>query len=632
MPKVRRARRPNPNPVFSPALTLGALGVVFGDIGTSPLYTIATCFSMGHASATPDDVLGIISLVAWTLVIVVCVKYVGVITKIDHDGEGGILALLALVAPGKVKGIPAKPKWVTIVVIIGCGMLFGDGAITPAISVISAVEGLDVATTAAHPYIVPVSVAILIGLFAIQSRGTDQVGRLFGPVMVLWFLAIGALGIGAIVRTPQGLWALDPRHGLGFIVHHGVFGFFVFGGVVLAITGVEALYADLSHFGRPPIFAAWYVLVFPTLILNYLGQGSIVLAAHKVPDSPFYAMAPGPMLIPLVVLATAATVIASQALISGVFTLAEQAINLSMLPRMRVRHTSAAVHGQVYVPLMNGLLAAACVALVIAFKSSAALAAAYGLAVSTTMLATDVVFYQVVVHHFHWRRRLALPLVACFFTIDGTFVAAGLPKFLDGAWVPFVIAAFFVATALTWLIGRRRMAEDVARVHMPIDQYLTDVAPTDGEPSGTMVFLTPDPGHVPFVDSKHRWVRSRAREERLILMTLAPTRHPYVTDGSRVKIEKRSERLTIVRGTFGFMERPSIQPILDACKELNLHIDSDDTSFFYADPKIVRAHTSALPRWVRKYFEFLNRNAFPLPDDLQIPAERRVELGVEVAI
>ena len=617
---------------FAPSVALAALGVVFGDIGTSPLYTLKTCFATANVGPQLENILGIISLLIWAIVFVVCIKYIGVLLRVDHDGEGGILALLALAAVPRVGNVPAKAGWLTWIVAIGAAMLFGDGIITPAISVISAVEGVGVATKAAQPFIVPISVGILIGLFAIQSRGTERVGRVFGPIMVLWFAAIAISGGVAIAAAPQVLWAFDPRHAIGFATHHGIFGFFVFGAIVLAVTGVEALYADLSHFGRKPIVVAWFVLVLPALILNYLGQGARVLIDPHAFDNPFYALTPGWTLLPMVVLATIATVIASQALISGAFTLTEQAINLSLWPRLTVHHTSRRNKGQVYVPAVNAALAIACVALVLAFRSSDALAAAYGLAVSTTMLATTIAFAHVIRQKLHWKPMVAYPLVASFVAVDTLFVTASLPKFFAGAWVPFAIGAVFVLTAMTWLEGRRCVAKALSELAMPLSRYKREMRPSAGNPSGTMVFLTGDPRGIPFIGATHNWVRARANEERVVVLTLDRIARPYVAESQRVTIESHSTRLAIVHARFGYMERPTIKPILRACGLSGLNLDSDDTSFLYADPKIVRAKDHALPGIVRRYFEVLVRNARPLSDDLGIRAERRVELGVEVRI
>ena len=613
-------------------LAVAALGVVFGDIGTSPLYTLKTCFVTARVAPTLENVLGILSLLLWLLTFVVCVKYVGNLMRVDHEGEGGILALLALASPSRAFGMPLAITWLTIVVVAGASMLFGDGIITPAISVISAVEGLDVATSAAHPYIVPASVAILAGLFLFQSRGTGRIGRVFGPVMVAWFLTIGVAGLFAILKAPQVLYALNPLHAVHFVTHHGIFGFLIFGAVVLAMTGVEALYADMSHFGRAPIALAWYALVFPALILNYLGQGAMLLTTPRAFDSPFYALTPGAFLMPMVILATLATIIASQALISGAFTLTEQAINLNLWPRMTVLHTSSRMRGQVYVPAVNLVLGCACIALVLTFRSSDNLAAAYGLAVSATMLATTIAFYQVVTKILKWRLAVALPLVTSFFLVDGSFFLAGLSKIPAGAWVPLVISLGLVVTSITWLEGRRCVGKALYALQTPLDEYLRDARPTPGEPNGTIVFLTGDKHGVPFVGGKRKWVRERTDEARTVLMTLVRAARPYVEESKRVSIETKSDRLSIVTAQFGYMERPNIVVVLSACGAQGLHLDSDDTSFFYADPKLTRSDDDPLPDWQRRYFEILSRNSRPLPDDLGIRAERRVELGVEVAV
>jgi KUP system potassium uptake protein len=614
------------------SFAVAALGVVFGDIGTSPLYTLKTCFTSANAAPTLENVLGILSLLLWALAFVVCIKYVGTLMRVDHDGEGGILALLALASPAKSFGMPLPVGWLTIVVVAGAAMLFGDGMITPAISVISAVEGMGVATKAAQPFVVPVSIAILAALFAIQSRGTERVGRLFGPVMVLWFIAIGITGFVAIVHVPQVLYALDPRHAVRFVTHHGIFGFLVFGGIVLALTGVEALYADMSHFGRAPIALAWYVLVFPALLLSYLGQGAILLADPRAFDAPFFALTPGPFLIPMVVLATLATVIASQALISGAFTLTEQAINLNLWPRMAVVHTSPHLRGQVYVPAVNTALGIACIALVLAFRSSENLAAAYGLAVSATMLATSIAFYEVASKILKWRRSVVVPLVAAFVLVDSTFFLSGLQKLPQGAWVPLVISAVVILTAMTWLQGRRCVAKALLASQIPLEQYLREIRPNPEDAKATMILLTGDQHGVPFVGGHHQWIRARASEERVVLLTLVRAARPYVPESERVTVKQRSRRLWLVTAQFGYMERPSIDPIISACGAEELRLDSEETSFFYADPKLTRASERPLPTWQRRYFEILMRNARPLPDDLGIQPDWLVEIGVVVPV
>ncbi|MBV8355538.1 MAG: KUP/HAK/KT family potassium transporter, partial [Candidatus Eremiobacteraeota bacterium] len=477
--------------------SVAALGVVFGDIGTSPLYTLGSCFEFSGAKPVLPDILGICSLLVWALVVVVCFKYITFIMRADHEGEGGILALLALAAK-PVRGAVIGLSGLTVIVIIGASMLMGDGIITPAISVISAIEGIGVISTALQPWIVPLSVLILVVLFGIQARGTEGVGRLFGPAMVAWFLAIAIAGGIAIARQPVIIGAINPLHAVRFMFTHNIGGFLVLGGVVLSVTGVEALYADLSHFGRKPIVRAWFGLVFPALVLAYLGEGARVIENPSALSNAFYALTPGWALIPMVVLATLATVIASQALISGAFTLVEQAIALGLSPRMEVRHTSRSIYGQVYMPAVAVALAAGCILLVITFRSSARLASAYGLAVSFTMLATSIAFYAVITRVFKWKPAVAIPLVAAFIIIDGSFVVSGLPKFIDGGWLPLAISAVLTTIAITWLEGRRCLHKVLAEGQMPVERALEEFAGLAGEPEGTMVFLTPNPKGVPF--------------------------------------------------------------------------------------------------------------------------------------
>ncbi|GAC1571233.1 MAG: potassium transporter Kup [Candidatus Elarobacter sp.] len=611
-------------------LIIAAMGVVFGDIGTSPLYTLKVCFALAGAKPDLPSVLGICSLLFWALVIVVSVKYVTFILRVDHEGEGGILALLALASPPPQFARIIRSAGLTVIVVIGASMLLGDGVITPAISIISAVEGIAVVSSAAQPFIVPISLAVIIVLFALQSRGTERVGTLFGPVMLVWFIVIGVLGLLAIVGRPDVLNALNPTHAVAFATRHGLVGFTILGGVVLAVTGVEALYADLSHFGRGPIVTGWYAVVFPALILNYLGQGAKLLADPHALDNPFYALAPGWALIPMVVLATVATVIASQALISGTFTLVEQAIALNLAPRVLVRHTSDRYKGQVFVPSINRWLAIGCGVLVIGFRSSDRLASAYGLAVAFTMLCTSLVYFVVITKVLKWNRTLAITLVVFFVLVDGSLVVASLPKFLDGGYIPLAISAVLVLLSMTWLEGRRALAKALAEQQTPIEDVLKALPPGH-ETTGTMVFLTPDPRGVPFL-ARHRWIRARAHEERLVVMNIARAPTPYLTGDQRVTIERLSPRLIRVVARFGYMEAPRIDPVFASCDAAGLDLDRDETSFFYADPKISALQPGGMPPWRREIFVALLRNARPLPDDLRIQAERRVELGVSVAI
>jgi len=610
-------------------LAVAALGVVFGDIGTSPLYTLQTCFTTAHVPPTLDNILGIVSLLTWALIVVVCLKYITMLMRVDNEGEGGILALLALVAPPKLIGEP-RMRWLVVVVVIGAAMLIGDGMITPAISVISAVEGIGVATSAAQPFIVPISAGLLLGLFLLQSRGTQSVGFLFGPVMILWFITIGIAGGVAIAAHPQVLAALSPLPALYFVTHHGIYGFLIFGAVILCLTGAEALYADMSHFGRIPITWAWYGIVFPTLLLNYAGQGANLLANGNALDSPFFALSPGWTLLPMVALATAATVIASQSLISGAFTLAEQAISLNLSPRFRVVHTSAMQRGQVYVPLINFLLASVCLLLVFTFQSSARLASMYGLAVACTMLATSVTFYVVATNVLKWRKRVAIPVMAVFISIDALFVLAGLPKFMDGAWVPLAISAIIALISLTWLAGRRALAQNMSLDQLPVELFL-EQQPRPERPKGTMVLLTRDVRGVPFV-AQHSWLLPVMAEQSIVLLQLVPVGRPYVEEYHRVTIDQREPTFALVQAQFGYMETPRIEPLLRACDLVKFDLRGRDTVFYYGLPTIVAREHQGMHRWHRSLFAFLQHMSRPLTDDLQISPDRCVGLGVEVAL
>jgi KUP system potassium uptake protein len=612
-------------------LAIAALGVVFGDIGTSPLYTIKTCFTSSNAAATVENAVGIVSLLVWALFFVVCIKYVAVLMRVDHDGEGGILALLARAEPPKIFGVPMHVDWLLWVAVVGGAMIIGDGMITPAISVISAVEGLGVATPAAQHLIVPISAGILLGLFAIQWRGTQSVGVIFGPIMAFWFVAIAASGLIAIAAHPAILAALNPLHAVRFVTHHGIFGFLIFGAIILGMTGAEALYADMSHFGRIPITLAWYGFVFPALILNYAGQGALVAADPRALDSPFYALTQGWTLIPMVVLATAATIIASQSLISGAFTLTEQAIALNLCPNMTVLHTSKDQRGQVYVPFVNTILAIVCILLVVTFRSSDRLAAMYGLAVSATMLSTDIVFYVVATRALGWKPVAALAVAGAFALLDATFVLAGLHKFIDGAWLPLAIAAVISVTAVTWLMGRRAVARELLGQREPVEKFVTEHGALASPPQGAVVLLSGDPTGVPFVNS-HRWLERLVSDELVILLTLKRVARPYVPEYRRVTIDEISERLVRIRADFGYMEMQRLAPILNACGAANLNIDKDTTSFVFANPVIVAKRTGGLPSWQRRFFEVLQRNSRTLATELEIKANRQIEVGVEVAV
>jgi KUP system potassium uptake protein len=623
-PRAAAAKR------LSGAVAIAALGVGFGDIGTSPLYTLQACFSTAHAQATPENVTGIISALVWTLVLVVCVKYVTLVMRVDHDGEGGILALLARLMTRGADGVPPALGVLTVVGIVGAAALLGDGIITPAISVLSAVEGVSEISKAAAPYEVPITAAVLLGLFVVQARGTQSIGILFGPVMGLWFAAIGVAGARTIVAKPEILAALDPRHAVWFITHHGVFGFLLFGATILCVTGAEALYADMSHFGRRAITVTWYSIVFPALVLNYLGQGAVLLQSPQGVDNAFYALTPGWALMPMVVLATAATVIASQALIAGAFTIVEQAIALDLCPRMRVIHTSNRYPGQVYVPAVNVLLAIGAIGLVLAFKSSAALAAAYGLAVSLTMFATSVLFYAVVRRVLHWNVVLARSSFAFMLLLDGSFVIASLNKIPAGGWIPLAVAVCASVISTVWYCGRRSVLTRLASDTMPVEEYVAQLERSDA-PSveGTLVFFTSNPDGVPYI-LHHSWARVQSLHERIVLITVERRTDPYVDEAERVELARLSTRLSRVEARFGFMELPSLQPIISACAYKGLHIGDQSTSYVIALPRIVPGAMDWFSVARRGLFSAMNKLVGPLPESLKIAPDQLVELGIGV--
>ena len=613
-------------------VALAALGVVFGDIGTSPLYAFKLCFAGEYTAAlTPTNILGILSLIFWALVIVVCVKYVTFMLRADYDGQGGTIALLALLSPSRRSAIPLGLTGLALFVLVGESMLYGDGVITPAISVLSAIEGLEVWTKSAHPFIVPISVAILIGLFFMQARGTDRIGKIFGPAMVVWFLSIAIFGAIGISHNPGVLRALNPEYAVGFFAANGWRAVLVFGAVVLCVTGVEALYADLAHFGRTPITIAWYAIVFPALLLNYFGQGAVTLLHPKSLGSPFFALVPSWLLIPMVIVATVATVIASQALISGVFSLTNQLMQLGFSPRFRIIHTSRHYAGQIYMPAVNAMLAIVCIALVLTFRSSEAFGGAYGLAVTVTMIVSSITFYQLLMRRWKWPLWAAIPLVGLFLLWDVPFLAGNIPKILSGGWVPLVIAAALFIVFTTWNRGRRRMMEELATLSLPVEEFLREAHdPSDrGE---TAVFLAPDPKGIPFV-LQHSWLRDRLLHETVVLLTVINGAQPYVHASSRLTIEEEAPRIWRVRAAYGFMQSPNMRDILRHLKRRRPEIDLSKVTYYLASPKIRDAKgPHALPGWQRWIFRSMTRNARPLTDSLGLPPNSIVEFGVEVKI
>jgi KUP system potassium uptake protein len=618
-------------------LTLTALGVVYGDIGTSPLYAMRECFFGSHSvPPSHENVLGVLSLIIYALLIVISIKYVLIVMRADNQGEGGILALTALV-PGREVGRAASARLaigrpVLIALgIFGTALLYGDGMITPAISVLGAIEGLEVATPLFRAYVVPVTVAILILLFAIQKFGTHRVGGLFGPIVILWFVTIAALGVRWIVRAPEVLGAFDPLHAIAFFQDNGFTGFAVLGSVFLAVTGGEALYADMGHFGRQPIRLAWFALVLPALLLNYLGQGALLLltpdAAH-----PFFLLAPSWALLPLVAIATAAAIIASQALISGSFSITRQAIQLGLAPRLDVEHTSAHAAGQIYVPQVNWALMVAAVCIVIGFGSSSAIAAAYGIAVTLTMVITVLLLYVIMTERWHWPRAAAVAAVLVFLCIDAAFFGANALKILQGGWVTLAVALLLFTLMTTWKTGRRLLAERLTARAIPVEQFIATVQ--DMHPvrvPGTAVFMTAQPGGTPPALA-HNLRYNKVLHEHVVVLSVSTAQRPHVPPDQRVSLERLGDDMFHVRVQYGFMEDPNVPEALRDARNQGLPIDDEDVTYFLGRETIIVTRKEGMALWREKLFVLMARNAVRATAFFRLPPERVVELGVQVEI
>ncbi|HXD20462.1 MAG TPA: potassium transporter Kup [Vicinamibacterales bacterium] len=614
-------------------LTLTALGVVYGDIGTSPLYTIRECFYGTHAVAvTPENVLGVLSMVLYALLIVISIKYIAIVMRADNQGEGGILALTALLpASGKAAARNATPILIGLG-IFGAALLYGDGMITPAISVLGAVEGLQVETPLFAPYVVPMSVAILVVLFLFQKYGTHSVGRLFGPIMVVWFVTIAGLGISWIVREPGVIAAINPVHAVRYFQAHGIPGIAVLGAVFLAVTGGEALYADMGHFGKTPIRIAWFALVLPALMLNYFGQGALLLLNGDAARQPFFLLAPSWALFPLVGIATAAAIIASQALISGAFSLTQQAIQLGYAPRLDIEHTSSHEMGQVYVPQVNWALMISTILIVIGFGSSSALAAAYGIAVTMTMVITALLLHVIAVERWKWPRPLAFAITCVFLTIDLTFFGANLLKLFQGGWLPILIGACIFTVMTTWKTGRRVVAERLVARAIPIDHFLEAItaAPPIRVP-GTAVFMTAQPRGIPPALA-HNLRHNKMLHEHVVLLTVSTAPVPHVADDERLTVNSLGFGIFSVRLVYGFMEDPNVPEALHAARALGLHIDPTDITYFLGRETILVTGRRGMARWREKLFVVMTRNAVRATAFFRLPPERVVELGVQVEI
>ena len=616
-------------------LTLTALGVVYGDIGTSPLYAMKECFFGTHSvPPTHENVLGVLSLIIYALVLVISVKYVAIVMRADNQGEGGILALTALV-PGRrgERGIAARlaigrPVLIALG-IFGTALLYGDGMITPAISVLGAVEGLEVITPLFSGYVVPITVIILVALFAIQKFGTHRVGGLFGPVVIIWFVTIAALGVLWIGREPAVLAAFDPRHAMGFFAANGFAGFAVLGAVFLVVTGGEALYADMGHFGKQPIRLAWFALVLPALVLNYLGQGALLLLDASV-EHPFFQLAPQWALLPLVGLATAAAIIASQALISGSFSITRQAIQLGLAPRLDVEHTSAQEIGQIYVPQVNWALMLATVVIVIGFGSSGAIAAAYGIAVTLTMIITVLLLFVIETERWQWPKPVAITVMLLLLTIDTAFFGANALKIVQGGWVTLAVAMLLFTLMTTWRTGRRLVAERLTARAIPLEEFMTTVATVDPvRVPGTAVFMTAQPTGTPPALA-HNLRYNKVLHEHVVVLTVATAQVPHVPSEERASVQSFGHGLFNVRIQYGFMEDPNVPEALLQARELGLPVDVDDVTYFLGRETILVTRRKGMANWREKLFVLMARNAVRATAFFRLPPERVVELGVQV--
>lgn len=614
-------------------MALGALGVVFGDIGTSPLYTMKEVFSAGHhpLALNPSNVYGILSLITWALILIVSVKYVAFIMRADNRGEGGIMALLAL-ASRNIEGNKVKQRNIMLLGILGACMFYADGMITPAISVLSAVEGLEIAAPKLHNAIVPITLVVLFGLFWAQSKGTAVVGKLFGPVMLLWFGTLGLLGAINIAHDPSILKALNPIYAEQFFVHQPWIAFVALGAVVLAVTGAEALYADMGHFGRFPIRLAWFGFVLPALLLNYFGQGALMLHNPAAVKNPFYLLAPEWALFPLIGLATLATVIASQAVITGAFSVSRQALQLGFLPRMHIQHTSESTQGQVYMPRVNWGLMIGVMALVIGFRSSGNLAAAYGIAVTGDMVITTLLAAVVFREVWHWSKLKTGLLIGLFLIIDLAFFGANVLKIPDGGWVPLVIGLIIFVLMLTWKSGRTLLMKKIKSEAMEITPFIEAIAshPPPRVP-GTAVFLTPNPEGVPHA-MLHNLKHNKVLHEKVVILTVKFLDVPHTNQEESVSVEAMLHEFYRITVRYGFKDEPDIPRDLALCEARGIYLDPMDTSYFIGKEILIASQTREMAVWRKKIFIGMFRSAETITNQFKLPPNRVVELGSQVAI
>jgi len=617
-------------------LGLGALGVVYGDIGTSPLYAVRECFIGPHAlPITPENVLGVLSLIFWSLTMVVSVKYLTFVMRADNHGEGGILALLALIGPAQNR-LTRKRSVTVLLGLFGAALLYGDGVITPAISVLSAVEGLRVATDSLERFIIPFAVVILFGLFLVQKRGTAKIGAVFGPAMVVWFATIGGLGVAEILAQANAqttvLAALNPVYALRLFISAGSDAFWILGSVVLCITGGEALYADMGHFGRRPIRLAWYCVALPGLLLNYLGQGALLLAEGSAVANPFFELAPDWGLYPLVGLSTVATIIASQALITGVFSLTQQAVQLGYSPRVTIVHTSGTTEGQIYIPEVNWALMLMCILLVMGFQSSSALAGAYGIAVTGTMAVTSGLFFAVSRERWQWSWLRSGTVLVLFLLFDLSFFGANIVKIADGGWFPILVAVAMFTIMTTWKRGRAEMGELLSQASLPMNLFLADLAvQRPHRVDGTAVVMTSTVAGVPPV-LLHHFKHNKVLHQRVVLLSIVSEKRPEVEDAARLEIVDLGEGFYRLIARFGFMEIPRVRKILDLAHARGMSFDLMNTTFFLGRETLLPTGRAPLAKWRKRLFAIISRNAPSATAFFDIPPNRVVELGAQLEL
>jgi KUP system potassium uptake protein len=611
------------------AMALSALGVVFGDIGTSPLYTLKTVLGVtGAQAAGSAAALGSLSLIVWTLIVIATVKYVSIAMRVDNHGEGGIMALMALLG-----GRKKKRAVIVAVGLFGAALIYGDGAITPAISVLSALEGLSILTASFDPYIVPMTVAILVLLFLVQPRGTEKIGKMFGPIMAVWFVTIGVLGLWGIAQNPAVLAALNPVYGAQYLVSGGATSFFVLGAVFLCVTGAEALYADMGHFGRRPIQLAWSFVVFPCLVLNYAGQTALVLNGSPIGENIFYALCPKNFLGPFVVLATIATIVASQSIITGAFSMTRQAIQLGWLPRLRITQTSALGYGQIYAGVVNWLMMIVTIALTLIFRKSDNLAAAYGIAVSATMLMTSVLLFIAMREHLRWSLLASAVIAGCFIAVDSAFFIANSAKITEGGYVPLALAACVYAIMRVWHSGRQAVTHAINAKQIPVVGFMAEIA-AKGVPRvpGTAVFLTRANKGVPPVMAWHV-KHNRALHERIMVIKVSIEPVPWVRKEDRLRFVQEAPNFWRATAYFGFMERPDIPVILQEAKQKGCNLLLDDVTYYVGRETIIsREDGRGLPKWQESLFAAMERNADQVTDFFRLPVDQVVEIGRQVAI